>query len=320
MLTTKTYLKVFFLIVGLISTISMAYSYYFSKHYPIPITNRISFDAKIQFIREHINTDEIDTIVVGSSLALNNVQGIYLEKASSKCKKVLNLAIFSASPVQVEQLLELSDVFPNLERIVYSSQFSDFGHASKFKDYHPEFIKKYITNELNPIEYTSSILNACKDVSFCINRQKVWKNEYGQNNKFGYLGFDDTGSAPLNIYGADIIKKRWTKLDGDIQNPEAHAALFRMSKKAYEEDIKFYFVQQPYRQEMIKKYKHLQGIMKSFPQRVMKVMKEHKGYFLNLHETLNLGNEYFADRSHLNDKGSAATAKAIAKFIDTVEQ
>lgn len=320
MLKTKTYLKVFFLIVGLISTTSMAYSYYFSKHYPIPITNRISFDAKLQFIREHVDIDEVDTLVVGSSLALNNVQGTYLEQASKKCKKVLNLAIFSASPVQVEQVLQLSEVFPNLKRIVYSSQFSDFGHASKFKDYHPDFIKKYIKNELNPIEYTASILNACKDVSFCLNRQKVWENEYGQNNKFGYLGFDHTGSAPLHIYGDDIIITRWTKLDGDIQNPAAHAALFRMSKKAYEEKVKFYFVQQPYREEMIQKYKHLQGVMKSFPQRVMKVMKENHGNFLNLHETLNFGNEYFADRSHLNDKGSAATAEAIAKFIDKIEQ
>jgi len=320
MLKERIYLKILFVIIGAFFTTTLAYSYYFSKHYPLPITNRISLDAKLQFIRTHINPDEIDTLVIGSSLALNNIQGKYLEEASQKCKKVLNLSVFGTSPVQMEQLLLLTDAFPNLERIIYSTQFTDFGHASKFKTFDANFIKKYIRNELNPFKDMQVLLDGCKDLSFCIERQKGWLKKHGQNNKFEFLGFDHTGSAPLHIYGEDILQKRWTKTDGDLQNPEAYAALYRMAKLANEKNIKFYLVQQPYRKAMVDKYKHLQSIMTIFPKRMTKTMKETGGEYLNLYEKLKLDDSYFADRSHLNDKGSILTAKEIARFIDSVEQ
>ena len=319
MLNNKMYLKILSYILGIIFSTTVAYSYYFSKHYPLPITNRISLDAKIQFIREEIDVDKIDTIIVGSSLGLNNVDGAYLEKASVKSKNVLNLSIWSVNAVQVEELLELSEVFPHLERIIYSGQFTSFNHGSKLKNFDADFIKKYISHDLNPLKYSVFILNACKDISFCRNRQKEWKEKYTANNKFGYLDFDHTGSAPLHIYGKDIIQSRWIKVDGDIQNPNALNALSRMADNAYKKNIKFYFIQQPYRQEQIDKHRHIKEIMKNFPQKMKKILNKYHGEFLNLHEKLHFGNEYFADRSHLNDKGSKISAEEIGKFIDESE-
>jgi len=319
MLNSKKYLKILFIILGMIVTTTVGYSVYFSKHYPVPIIDHISFDAKIQFIYEHIDINKIDTIVVGSSLALNNVQGAYLEKSSKKCKNVLNLSVWSVDAPQVEQLLELTQVFPNLERIIYTGQFSSFNHASTFKNFDAKFLKKYISHDLNPVEYTKFILNTCKDISFCINRQKEWEKEYGNNNKFSFLGFDHTGSAPLHIYGEDIVQKRWTKVDGAGQHPNALKTLNAMAQKAYERNIKFYFFQQPYRQAQIDKYEHIQEIMKTFPKTMEELLSKHHGVFFNLHEKLHLSDAYFADRSHLNDKGSKVVAEEIGKFIDKSE-
>ena len=320
MLSSKVYLKVLFFILGMIVTTTVAYSYYFSKNYPLPITDRISLDAKLQFIREHIDPSKIDTIVVGSSLALNNVQGIYLEKGSNKCKNVLNLSVWSIGPVQVEQLLELSDAFPNLERIIYSGQFSDFGGIDKLKNYDSMFIKKYIRNELNPVAYSSLLLNSCKDLSFCIKRQKEWEKEHGMNNKFAYLKFDHTGSAPLHIYGKDIVQHRWKNPHGAVQNPKAFDALARMAKKAKKDGLKFYFIQQPYRQPLIDKHPHVKHNMKTFPERVKSIITKEGGKFFNLYEKLHLSDKYFADRSHLNDQGSIIGTEEIAKFIDQNEE
>lgn len=304
----------------MIVTTTVAYSYYFSKNYPLPLSNRISFDAKLQFIREHIDLDKIDTIVVGSSLALNNVQGIVLEETSKNCKAVLNLSMWSIGPVQVEQILELSDAFPNLERIIYSGQFSDFGSIAKLKDYDSVFLKKYISNELDPMEYSSLLLNSCKDLSFCINRQKEWKSKYGMKNKFAYLNFDYTGSAPLYMYGKDIVMSRWENPHGIGQHQGAFDALSRMVTKANKNGIKFYFVQQPYRQPLIDKYPHVQKTMEFFSKRVEKITLEKGGKFLNLYKALHLSDKYFADRSHLNDQGSALGSKVIGKFIDENEK
>ncbi|SFV55798.1 hypothetical protein MNB_SV-6-668 [hydrothermal vent metagenome] len=59
--------------------------------------------------------------------------------------------------------------------------------------------------------------------------------------------------------------------------------------------------------------------MKSFPEKISKIMKENGGHFFSLHTKLHLKDKYFADRSHLNDQGSIIGAEAIAKFIDETE-
>ena len=319
MLSNKKYLKILFIILGTIVSTTVGYSVYFSKHYPIPLIDHISFDAKMQFIREHIDINKIDTIVVGSSLALNNVQGAYLEKNSNKCQHVLNLSVWSVDAPQVEQLLKLTEGFSNLKRIIYTGQFTSFNFANEFKNFDGDFIKRYISHELNPIEYSIFILNACKDISFCAQRQRTWAQEHGRNNTFGYLGFDHTGSVALNIHGKDIVQKRWTKTDGATQNPYALKTLSRIAKMAYDRKVRFYFIQQPYRQAQIDKFEHIQKIMKTFPKQTIKILNEYDGIFFNLHEKLHLNDDFFADRSHLNDKGSKVVAEEIGKFIDKIE-
>ncbi len=319
MLSSKAYTKILFLILIAIMGTTIAYSYYFSKNYPPAITNRISFDAKLKFIRDHIDADKIDTLIVGSSLALNNVQGAYLEKASAVCKFVLNLSVYSVSVFQVEQMLELSDAFPNLKRIVYSAQFSDFPYSFKFEEYDPVFIKKYIRNELSQTENASSILSSCKNVAFCIKRELEWTRKHGQNNKFSYLGFDHTGSVPLHIYGKDIVLSRWKNPHPAVQNPKAYETVASIAQNAYKNGIKFYFIQQPYRKPLVEKYSHVRGVMESFAKNIGDIVRKNHGKFLNLHKMLDLNDDYFADRSHLNDKGSIIGSEAIAKFIDESE-
>lgn len=316
----RNYVRNIFIIFAIILATAVAYTYYFSIHYPIPATSRISFDAKIKFIREHIDVDKVDTIIVGSSIGLNDVQGAYLEKESKKANFVLNLSVYEASAFQVEQLLLLSDAFPNLKRIIYSAQFSDFPYPSVFKDYHPEFLKRYIRDELSSLEYLKLMFRSCRNLYFCFNRQQEWVKKHEMNNKFTYLGFDHTGSVPLHIYGKDIIHHRWANPHGSTQNPRAFDAVTRMTKRATDKGIEFYFVQQPYRQPLVDAYKHVQLLMKSFPAKIEKIMYENGGHFLSLHNTLHLDDKYFADRSHLNDQGSKIGAEAIGRFIDKNEK
>ena len=320
MLNNKKYIQILFTLFGIVLALVISYIIYFSRHYPLPITNRISFDAKIQFIYQHIDINDIDTIILGSSLGLNDVQGPFLEKVSKKAKHVLNLSVFEASAFQVEQLFELRSAFPNLKRIVYSGQFSDLYHPARFKNYDSKFIKKYIMHKLNPIEYAKLLFDSCKNIFFCINRQKEWANKYMKNNKFSYLGFDYTGSVPLHIYGKDIIPHRWKDPHGAAQNPKSYEAIARMAKQAQKEHIQFYFVQQPYRQALIDKFQFVHDVMYALPKRMINTISPYNGKFISLYQTLRLRDKYFADRSHLNDKGSVISAEAIGKFIDKSEE
>ncbi|RUM70374.1 MAG: hypothetical protein DSZ08_04840 [Sulfurovum sp.] len=319
MLNNKRYLQILFFIFTLIGITTFSYAYYFSKEYPLPITSRISFDAKIKFIREKIDTKKIDTIIVGSSIGMNNVQGAYLEKASSHVKHALNLSVYEASALQVEQLLELIDAFPHLKRVIYSAQFSDFQHLSTFKNYHPKTLVKYITHTLNPLKEAKLIFDASKDLPFLAKRKKEWAHKHGRSNDFSYLGFDHTGSVPLHIYGKDIIKRRWENPHAAVQLPKAFDALFRIAKKMHQKGIKFYFIHQPYRQALVEKDPMVKIVIKKFSKNLNVLISKDGGYFLSLHDTLHLEDKYFADRSHLNDKGSIITSEAIGKFIDKSE-
>jgi hypothetical protein len=278
----------------------------------------MSFDAKITFIKENIDIAKIDTIIVGSSIGLNNVQGLTLEQSSKKIQGVLNLSVYEATPTQVEQVLELSSIFPNLKRIIYSAQYPDFGYAGKLKEYDPVFIKAYLGDSLSLKEKLAFYFNSSKNVFFLIRREWNWGAKYMQTNQFTYLGFDASGSVPLRIYGKDIIKHRWENPHSKKQSRHAYSALDRMSKRAKNEGVDFIFVMQPYRQPLYKNYKHVKLVMRDFSNKTEKIMKKNGGSFVNLHEKLNLSDKYFADRSHLNYEGAVIGSKAIGEFVDSI--
>jgi len=310
----KTYVRILFLaLLGIVSA-ALLYLYIFSKVYPFPVLHRISLDAKIKFIKDHIDIDKVDTIIVGSSIGLNDVQGAILEKSCKKCQSVLNLSGFELRPPQVEQILEITTVFPNLKRIIYSAQFSDFSAYARLEDYDPDMVKRYLTNSLWFSDYISIILHS--DIISCIKRQWNWKTKYMSNNQFTYLGFDRTGSVPLHIYGQDIIKHRWEQPHSAKQDKKNYFVLEKMVKKAKKDNIHFYFIMEPYRASLVQKFKHVHPAMLSFDHSIKKIVVGNGGIFLNLHNKLDFNDDYFADRSHLNDKGSAITAKEIGRFID----
>ena len=319
MIQTKRYVTILFGLLGIVISLAVGYIYYFSKHYPIPLTNRISFDAKIKFVRDYIDPDKVDTLILGSSIGLNNIRGEYLEKASGKANYVLNFSVYEATTLQVEQLFELSDTFPNLKRVIYSAQYSDFPSRRVFENYDPELLIEYMRKELNPVEYWTLLLHTCNNLFFCYNRQKEWGVKHMHNNHFAYLGFDSTGSVPLHIYGKDIIQSRWRTPHPGVMGEFSFDAVSRMAKKTKAKGMHFYMVQQPYRAPLAKR-ENIKNALNYFAKRLEDIMTQTGGEFFSLHKMLHLDDKYFADRSHLNDKGSILSAEALAEFIDKNEK
>jgi len=319
MLKCKTYLKLLFLVLTGIFGTALLYLYVYSRTYPLPILNRVSLDAKIKFIRDRIDINTVDTIIVGSSIGLNNIQGNVLEKSSTKCQSVLNLSGFGLRAGEVEQLLELTTVFPNLKRLIYSAQFSDFSAPAVLKDYDSVLIKNYLTNTLDYQDSIAIMFHSFQNLSSCIQRNWNWKEKHMMNNNFTYLEFDHTGSVSLHIYGQDIIKERWDTPHTKEQDKNSYLALERIIKKAKKDNINFYFVMEPYRGFLFEKFEHVRHTMNFLEDNMRKILLENGGRFLNLHDELHLSDHYFVDRSHLNNKGNAITSKVIGDFIDENE-
>ena len=318
MLSNKKYVEILTMVLLLIFMGSFIYVYYFSKYYPIPFTHRISLDDKFRFIRDMPNKENIDTIIIGSSLGLNNIQGAALENNSSTVKHVLNISAYGLKTTEVEKQLEIISIFPHIKRVIYSTQFPDFSDAFTFDTYDLEFIKTYIVLGKNHIDL-AHVFYAFKNIIEFSKNQWNWDKKYkGDMFNFG-LAFDHTGSIPLKIYGDKINKKKFFEPHPLNQDSKNFNALKRISDKLQKENIKFYFIVDPYRQPLLDKYKNLKQTMQTFILKTDKIIKQNNAFFLNLHPILHLEDKYFVDRFHLNEHGSLLTSEALAKFIDTNE-
>lgn len=318
MLKYKSYVKILSLMLITVFSGTFLYVYHFSKTYPIPLTHRLSLDEKFRFIRDIPDKDQIDTIIVGSSIGLNNIQGIILDASSIKVHHALNISAYGLKTTQVEKHLDIISIFPNVKRVIYSTQFPDFDNALIFQDYDLEFIKEYINLGKDQIDLPHAFYAYKNIIEFARNHWQ-WKEQYrGDMFSFG-LAFDRTGSIPLQLYGDMINKEKFFKPHPLTQDQKNFHALSRISEKMHQKNIKFYFVSGPYRQPLLDKHEDLRITMENFIQKTQKIVTTNKGFFLNLHPQLKLSDYYFVDRFHLNEHGSALTAKAIGKFIDKSE-
>lgn len=295
------------------------YVYIYAKSYPIPLFHRISLDAKMRFVRDMSNKDHIDTIIVGSSIGLNNIQGIILETSSQKVKHVLNISALGLHATHIEQLSELFSLFPNTKRVIYSAQFEDWSEAFLLGDKEVDFARKYIQLGKGNIDLTYTFYTFKHLIEFAKNHWK-WEKEYAPNNTNHGLTFDRTGSVPLNMYGEDINHKMFVTPPVNTKlAKEDFLALERMIKELQSQNIQFYFVTEPYRQYMIDHYDDIRIARKEFIRKTEEITISNGGKFIDLHKKLHLGDEYFADREHLNSKGSVLTAREVSRFIDANE-
>lgn len=319
MLKYKIYVKRLSLLLLAVFGGAFIYIYIYAKNYPIPLFHRISLDAKMRFIKDMSDRDRIDTIIVGSSIGLNNIQGIVLEDSSKKVKHVLNLSALGLHATHIEQLSELFSLFPNIKRLIYSAQFEDWSEAFLFDDKEVDFARGYIQLERGSIDLIYTFYTFKHLIEFSKNHWK-WEKKYAHNNTNHGLSFDRTGSVPLNMYGDDINHKMFASPPLTTRlRKEDFLALERIIKGLQSKNIRFYFVAEPYRQYMIDKYEDIRIAREKFIQKTEKITLNYGGKFIDLHKKLHLGDTYFADREHLNSNGSILTAKEIAAFIDTSE-
>ena len=147
-----------------------------------------------------------------------------------------------------------------------------------------------------------------------------WEKEFAPNNTnhgLSRLYIEHAGklnTVVLNnhkMFSTPPLDKRLFKED--------FLALERMIKKLQSKKIRFYFVAEPYRQYMIDKYDDIRITREEFIHKTKKITLSNGGKFIDLHKKLHLNDDYFADREHLNSKGSVLTAKEVGIFIDAHE-
>jgi len=289
--------------------------YILSFTYPLPVFSHVSLDAKLKFLNQTDRTMTADTIIIGSSVGVDNINGVLLEELSSKCHEVLNYSAWGLNPVQIEQLLPVILDNSNIRRIIYAVTPGDFTRGDPLGYYDERFVRNYIYNTLSLFDHLFLLNKAANNHRAYWKTIRNWKTRLQNEHIVTSLLFDKTGGVVLNIH--DVDHKPTKKHAGYQQlDDAAFQSLERIMQVVAGRNIKLYLAVTPQRQESLDEDVDLATNFSLFNERARKIVKFNQGYFLDMHARMELEDKYFVDNLHLNDEGASAVAEMLADIIE----
>lgn len=292
--------------------------YKVESKFHIPIYNHISMDTKIHFLKHRVDLEAADTIIIGSSLALNNINGELLEDTSVHVDKVVNLSGWHMQCPQQLPLLSRIINHGNVKRIIYPAQYLDFVGESDIEKRIIDNVFGYINED--PADTFYLIMRASKNLITIIDRFFRW--DFFTNPKtYDYLVYDRTGGSQLDVSEHNAHPHRWGSVDTHSIAPfneKTLTCLKELVSLSQTHGFDLLFVVQPFRKAVIESSPELNKIMIAFDERTKKILHNNNTYHINAHDLLNLDDTNFADKSHLNIQGSNATTKKLVEIIDHI--
>lgn len=279
---------------------------------PLRFSSSISYDAKLNFLHDNQLINRSDTLVVGSSMAINNVDAKSLEENSNTLHNVINLASWGLQSADVTQLIQLIDL-KKIKYIVYSTQYVDFYKYQK-KDIDEEEVKKYINREFSYYPYLRTIEVFFNNIDTYINFKKIYEDK----NRCSYLNFDKRGSVLLDINNQFIIKDRWFK---DHKNEvtlsdKSLNELLLLNSLAKKNNIKLIVITSPIKEAYLNKSDKIRKVFNEYVTRLKRLSEENDFLYYNANDQLKLTDSYFVDGIHLHKRGAEVYSRNIAQFID----
>ena len=309
----KTWVKTYFGILGLFFISAYFFIIVAEDSYPLRITDSISFDEKLRFLKRTNRLSESDAVVVGSSMGLINLDGEVLENRSDEIHTVVNLSSWGMQTLQLEQVLQLIEGQNKIKYVIYPTQALDYSADKRFPYDADDFaeIKKYINNEFTLFLYNRVFLNAFNFLKAFYN----FKSYHQVEDTYPSLLFDRTGGIVYKIYGDNIDQERWNDNRVFGLNKKNFAALSRISAQLKTKNIKFIVVTTSLRLPILAASPEFLNQYRKYELKMKQRAEEDGFHYLNLHEELALSDDYFADNSHMNAEGAALVAQKVAEYI-----
>ena len=280
---------------------------------PIPLrfSNSISYDVKLNFLRNSNFLEGTNTLVIGSSMALNNIDGPDIEEEVSKVSKIANLASWGLQTSEVLQLIKLINL-DEIKYVVFSTQYLDFEEARRSKIDDAE-VKSYLNNEFILSPYVTTLTSIPTNISNYFN----YSSTYLDPHKYTYLDYDKTGGSNIDLTKNEIDKERWdnrTKVKYKLDEA-CFTAFSELSLLLKEKGIKLIVLTTPYRKAIMEDNTNLPDIYNQYVQKLEVLAKTDGFTYFNTHDSLNLDDSYFIDALHLNKKGSKLVSDEIIKIL-----
>jgi len=271
------------------------------------LSNSLSFNDKMHFLKEKKLDTSLGILAVGSSMTLNNIHSKSIAKYLDSA--YVNSASWGQSIADDFKMIKILAPLYKPKTIIVTSNFMDFQNEwSKIKF---DRIEPYLSDTftLTGFDLRYNLKNANK------------LQEFKQNKTlYDYLKYDKHGGINLNANHLKIDSLRWKgRVIGDSKlDIIQYRYLDSISNFCNSKNIDLVFVQSPFREGFYSKLKEEQkNYLNDHIQKVDSIVSLYNQQFIDTSSSRPWPDSLFADYSHLNAKGAQLFTSL---FLDEIKR
>ena len=282
---------------------------------PAPrLSPSLSFNEKIKWLKP--NAESCDILIIGSSIALNDIDGPYLQKELPNYS-IVNAGAWGLSIAETSNFLEIIAPICNPKVVILAVDYSAFILTPSVQNW--SAISKYF--ERGWLVSESSYIHNMDAIHYLKTYISRSKRAKMGNKIYDSLNFDQTGGVLLESAGFKIDLKRW---DGFLtavprSNPlvtNNFEALSKVHKTATNAGAQLIIVTAPLRDIAFKSLPT--NITSQLWSEVAIWSIDKNVTVLNESKYLKLDDSNFVDYDHLNSKGARVLTQKMLQKIKII--
>lgn len=260
-------------------------------------TGNASFDQKLLYLREHPPKSGPIGLVVGSSMALNNVDTDVL--ASSLDRPFLNLGVWGLGTAEAGRIADQFDRLYGASEIILVAQFFEMKEEPAERFAIPDAaLHEYLKGNawLADIEY--------RDFYESLRMRSRWARSFENQHRYTSLKFSETGAAPLLIRPDQSDPSRWNPPQPfSVECKDCMREIESMCVAFREKNIPFSVVMPPLTQWIGEHREDVRAAYADRRTRLAAVLKRCGAPLFDAAKWAKFDDACFADFAHLNATG-----------------
>jgi hypothetical protein len=274
------------------------------------LSGNVCLDEKVRFLRNS-PTKQCDVLVIGSSMALNNIDSEAMLKHLPLGTRLLNAGAYNMKISQTRALLECLLAVYRPRSVILVCGLMDFNKTGPT----PVLDSPELIQFINGSSSWVLVLLRHFDLQYYVKWSfRILQSRSSRKDYFSVM-FDAWGSIPLEISFPKVDERRWNlKVDPEQLDPAEYEEFARVADVVRNKGLSLICIQPPMRQGAVPV-----GATAAVDQhwRRMERVLGSRGFHLWNFNAIGLGDEYFADYSHLNERGVVPFSEMLGRELDS---
>jgi hypothetical protein len=278
---------------------------------PAHITNSLSLNEKLRFVR-HNHRYDCQVMAIGSSMTQCNLASAPLIEALGSPEAYLNVASWGTKPADVHTVLRVLLRKRSPRSVIIVTSPMDF-YEGPGANVDPESLDRWGES------YMDGTMSwwAGQLLQFQLNRvvRDSWRlaQRRRSNRWYGSFVFDEGGAAPTDIRYPNVDHARWnTKLQPERCHDTHYQGMARIADDLQNRGTRLIVVQAPIRADAISP--EAEAGLETYCRRLQKILEDRDGLFVNMHRLMSPGQDLFTDYSHLNVEGAMMLSRRLLEL------